>query len=156
MQFRRNSFPNVRPCLNSYILMSLYEYRLRISIQLGVIGLCWFCEHLNNIMLFIPSYNYEVKIIVYVGHTISNVSRGFDWAFTHWGRVTPIYVGSLTNTGSDTGLSPVRHQAIIWSIFWGKADPTKWCLFRHMAEKLLSGLLFQVYFSSWRSISTSC
>ena len=35
---------------------------------------------------------------------------------THWGRVTHIYVIKLTIIGSDNGLSPGRHQAIIWTI----------------------------------------
>ena len=34
---------------------------------------------------------------------------------THWGRVTHICVSELTITGSDNGLSPDRHQAIIWT-----------------------------------------
>ena len=34
---------------------------------------------------------------------------------THWGRVTHICVGKLTNLGSDNGLSPGRRQAIIWT-----------------------------------------
>ena len=34
---------------------------------------------------------------------------------THWGRVTYICVGKLTFIGSDNGLSPGRHQAIIWT-----------------------------------------
>ena len=34
---------------------------------------------------------------------------------THWGRVTHICVGKLTNIGSDHGLSPGRRQAIIWT-----------------------------------------
>ena len=34
---------------------------------------------------------------------------------THWGRVTHIFVGKLTTIGSDNGLSPGRHQAIIWT-----------------------------------------
>ena len=34
---------------------------------------------------------------------------------THWGRVTHICVGDLTIIGSDNGLSPGRHQAIIWT-----------------------------------------
>ena len=33
---------------------------------------------------------------------------------THWGRVTHICVGKLTNIDSDNGLSPERRQAIIW------------------------------------------
>ena len=36
-------------------------------------------------------------------------------ALNHWGRVTHTYVGNLTTTGSDNGLSPGRHQAIIWT-----------------------------------------
>ena len=35
--------------------------------------------------------------------------------FTHWGRVTHIYVFNLTIVGSDDGLSPGRCQAIIWT-----------------------------------------
>ena len=34
---------------------------------------------------------------------------------THWDRVTHICVGKLTIIGSDNGLSPGRHQAIIWN-----------------------------------------
>ena len=34
---------------------------------------------------------------------------------THWGRVTHIGVSKLTIIGSDNGLSPERHQAIIWT-----------------------------------------
>ena len=34
---------------------------------------------------------------------------------THWGRTTHICVGNLAIIGSDNGLSPGRHQAIIWT-----------------------------------------
>ena len=34
---------------------------------------------------------------------------------THWGRVTHICVGNLTNIDSDNGLLPGRRQAIIWT-----------------------------------------
>ena len=34
---------------------------------------------------------------------------------THWGRVTHICVSKLTIIGWDNGLSPDRHQAIIWT-----------------------------------------
>ena len=33
----------------------------------------------------------------------------------HWGLVTHICVTKLTTSGSDNGLSPCRHQAIIWT-----------------------------------------
>ena len=32
---------------------------------------------------------------------------------THWGRVTDIYVSNINTIGSNNGLSPGRHQAII-------------------------------------------
>ena len=35
--------------------------------------------------------------------------------FRHWSRVTHKCVGKLTINGSDYGLSPGRHQAIIWT-----------------------------------------
>ena len=34
---------------------------------------------------------------------------------THWGRVTHICVSKVTIFGTDIGLSPDRHQAIIWT-----------------------------------------
>ena len=34
---------------------------------------------------------------------------------THWGRLTHICVIKVTVIGSDNGLSPDRHQAIIWT-----------------------------------------
>ena len=34
---------------------------------------------------------------------------------THWGRVKHICIGNLTIIGSYDGLSPGRHQAIIWT-----------------------------------------
>ena len=34
---------------------------------------------------------------------------------THWGWVTRISISKLTITGSDNGLSPGQHQAIIWT-----------------------------------------
>ena len=34
---------------------------------------------------------------------------------THWGRVTHICISKLAIIGSDNGLLPERHQAIIWT-----------------------------------------
>ena len=62
--------------------------------------------------------------------TVSNAEKAFIWwrhhemvqvksecflYLTHWGRVTHICVSELTIIGSDNGLSPGRHQAIIWT-----------------------------------------
>ena len=35
--------------------------------------------------------------------------------FTHWGRVTHICISKLTSIGSDNGLLPGQHQAMIWT-----------------------------------------
>ena len=42
-------------------------------------------------------------------------STNADLSLTHGGRVTHVCVGKLTIIGSDNGLSPGRHQAIIWT-----------------------------------------
>ena len=39
----------------------------------------------------------------------------YVWVFTHWGRVTHIFVGNITIIGSGNVLSPGRRQAIIWT-----------------------------------------
>ena len=46
---------------------------------------------------------------------INIVIRSHQIKLTHWGRVTHICVHNLTITGPDNGLSPGRHQAIIWT-----------------------------------------
>ena len=53
-------------------------------------------------------------------HCISNADtavthRAPNFVLTHWGQVTHICVSRLTMTGSDNGLSPGRHQTIIWT-----------------------------------------
>ena len=46
-------------------------------------------------------------------HHVLDTKMSFK--LTHWGRVTHICVSKLTIIGSDNGLSPDRHQAIIWT-----------------------------------------
>ena len=41
--------------------------------------------------------------------------RGKWVVLTHWGRMTHICLSKLTSTVSDNGLSPGRHQAIVWT-----------------------------------------
>ena len=47
------------------------------------------------------------------GHRKHFFSRPFY--LIHWGRVTHIWAGNLAIIGSDNGLSPGRHRAIIWT-----------------------------------------
>ena len=49
---------------------------------------------------------------------LGNSNSTYTWelhyhGLTHWGRVMHIWVSKLTIIGSDNGLSPGRHQAII-------------------------------------------
>ena len=44
-----------------------------------------------------------------------SLNKMMNRQLTHWGRVTHICVGNLTIIGSDSGLSPGRRQAIIWT-----------------------------------------
>ena len=48
---------------------------------------------------------------------ISNHIHYFLWdvMLTHWGWVTHKCIGNLTIIGPDNGLSPGRHQAILWT-----------------------------------------
>ena len=48
-------------------------------------------------------------------HQFPQVVEEYTVCLTHWGRVTHICVDKLSIIGSDNGLSPGRHQAIIWS-----------------------------------------
>ena len=52
-------------------------------------------------------------------HCVVTVMRSYftvQWLdFMHWRRVMHIWVGKLTSIGSDNGLSPGWHQAIIWT-----------------------------------------
>ena len=42
-------------------------------------------------------------------------SHKYEPFLTHWGQVTHICVSKLTIIGADSGLSPDRRQAIIWT-----------------------------------------
>ena len=63
-------------------------------------------------MLFITSHSRIMN---------SCVTMTMEWSYvtthnlTHWGRVTHICISKLPTIGSDNGLSPGRHQAIIWT-----------------------------------------
>ena len=73
-----------------------------------------FSEMLNKIQTFFSLKKIHLKMssakccLFRLGRLHLNV-------LTHWGRVTHICVGKLTNIGSDNGLSPGRRQAIIWT-----------------------------------------
>ena len=59
-----------------------------------------------------PLVNVDLPSIQFSVNVYQLQSQG---VLTHWGRVMHICVGNLTTIGSDNGLSPGRHQAIIWT-----------------------------------------
>ena len=81
---------------------------------------CWFLSNWNlgnklqsnlkkNTTIVIKWYKLKMSSIgwrpLYLGRNV----------LTHWSRVTHICVSKLTIIGSDNGLSPDPHQAIIWT-----------------------------------------
>ena len=60
-----------------------------------------------------PSELSETNINDYVSTLFKYVIISFH--LTQWGWVMHICIGKLTNIGSDNGLSPGWHQAIIWT-----------------------------------------
>ena len=64
-------------------------------------------------MSFVSSncdWNFTFKVVLLSAVSCYILSQ---YLLTHWGRVTHICVSDLTSIGSDNGLSPGRHQAII-------------------------------------------
>ena len=60
---------------------------------------------------------YNTNIGLIVGQRKNKINSLIDdgYNLNHWGRVTYIWVAKLTIIGSDNGLSPGQHQAIIWN-----------------------------------------
>ena len=56
-----------------------------------------------------------IQIYAFLSNITKSGNRTHGPALTHWGRVTHICISKLTTIGSDNGLPPGRHQAIIWS-----------------------------------------
>ena len=76
-----------------------------------------------------------------------NLMRYDADVLTHWGRVTHICVGNLTNIGSDNGLSPSRRQAIIWN--------NDGILFIGPLGTNFSEILFAIYKFSFKKMRSS-
>ena len=96
----------------------------------------WQCVWENDgtrlhVIIFVTQYWYMILIIwmrdnyrsyfTLLKHFViiiiwpSSISLDQRHSLTHRGRVTHICVGEQTIIGSDNGLSPGRHQAIIWT-----------------------------------------
>ena len=73
----------------------------------------YFDQH--GLYMFASLYVTVFMAFVCVCHSFYNRGNDYGISLTHWGRVTHICVSKLTIIGSDNGLSPDRHQAIIWT-----------------------------------------
>ena len=58
---------------------------------------------------------YQIALEIATEYSSSFWCIIFSNPLTHWGQVTHICVSELTIIGSDNGLLPGRHQAIIWT-----------------------------------------
>ena len=56
----------------------------------------------------------EIPTMAFTNVVRKRIAHSPIFRLTHWGQVTQICAGKLTIIGSDNGLSPGRHQAIIW------------------------------------------
>ena len=64
---------------------------------------------------YLKSLLIDGKKLAHIMYQISILTGISVHSLTLWGWVTYICVGKLTTIGSDNGLSPGRHQAIIWT-----------------------------------------
>ena len=84
-----------------------------------------------------------------MGMTLFNI-------LTHRGRATHICVGKLTIIGSDNGLSPDRHQAIIWTNAGILLIGTLWTYFSEILSKIhtfsLNKMHSKMSSAIWRQI----
>ena len=91
--------------------IAIYLYGHNVSYEVVMeFGYIWNWIFGRKHSLINPQLNYRIALGLLISN-FSDVTR----ALTHWGRVTPICASKLTIIGSDNGLSPGRHQAIIWT-----------------------------------------
>ena len=79
--------------------------------EVGYFNVMWVqCNNCRSAIMLSTIVSDAVGAII--GGSQSEIAK---CTLTHWGQVTHICVGKLTNIGSDNGLSPGRRQTIIWT-----------------------------------------
>ena len=63
--------------------------------------------------IFMAARGWSNRDLVTRGNHSPGSTKSLGHGWTHWGRVTHIYVSKLNTIGSDNGLSPGRRQVII-------------------------------------------
>ena len=112
--------PHQVPSVHHWLLKALTWFTVSLYVSDRWSWLCschaWL-GNLNNIMFMCSNYQISLVEQFHRVMTSDDFNHGHlsQDALTHWGRVTHICISKLTITGSDNGLSPGRHQAIIWT-----------------------------------------
>ena len=76
------------------------------------------CQALGLVLLIVPICVRVASLALGMQSHWSSIEEQSNCQakkLTHWGRVTHICVARLIIIGSDNGLSPDQHQAIIWT-----------------------------------------
>ena len=68
------------------------------------------------IAIFFQLINLNDNVGIFIQVTLRFLDMSPTYTLIQWGRTTYICISKLTIIGSDNGLSPGRHQAIIWTI----------------------------------------
>ena len=104
----------VIPCLDQCIP---FCYQLQHCLQ--IIWNQHYRKSYNKMLVQINSFShltYCISLWDFMAYVIEIALDIFCWpVLTHWGRVMHICIVKITIIGSDNGLSPERHQAIIWT-----------------------------------------
>ena len=97
----------------------LWNKAERVSIaRLSTYGLISVhCRVMPNMLinLWVEQYGQPIGHAAHYEYLTKIIWFYIEMLLIHWGWVTHIFVGKLTIIGSDNGLSPGRHQAIIWN-----------------------------------------
>ena len=72
---------------------------------------CWCRRSRCNWSMFTRCFSYFCAM----ARDVKGSQSLWPIQLTHWCRLTHICISKLTTIGSDNGLSPDRHQAIIWT-----------------------------------------
>ena len=122
------------------------------------------CRYLITIA---PSSIWPLFLTLHQFHLKARAPASSSIGLTHWGQVTHICTSKLTIIGSDSGLSPVRRQAITWSNadllsiepLWKNFSEIQMEIqnfsFMKMHWKMSSGKWRPFCFSPWPICSTS-
>ena len=96
----------------------------------------WIRRHLQSLSIL------SEDMLSMQRQSVPNVCQRKGCWITHWGRVTHICASKLTIIGSDNGLSPERHQAMI-------RTTSAWILLIRPLETNFSEIVIEIHIFSF-------